>query len=67
MSASMDPFAQQRNQANLRSIIRSDPAVVDILETSVYSTIYHYVTPEVGGEAEWVKQKAEGPMFIVRR
>lgn len=63
----MDPFAAQRNQANLRSIARSDPAVQEILETSVYSTIYHFTTPENGGEGEWVKQKAEGPTFIVRR
>lgn len=63
----MDAFAEQRNAANLRSIVRSDPSVLEILETSVHSTIYHYVTPEGASDGEWIKQKAEGPMFIVRR
>lgn len=58
-----DAIAAFRAQANLKSIVRSDPSVQTIVETSVYSTIYHFDT-----EAnEWVKQKAEGPLFVVRR
>lgn len=55
-----------RNAANLKSIIRSDPNVLEILETSVYSTIYHWLSKE-DGDGEWAKQKLEGPTFIIKR
>lgn len=57
-----------RLQANLKSIHRSDTAVQAILSSSNYATIYHY-EQEAGptGEGEWVKQKAEGPLFVVQR
>ena len=52
-----------RKQTNFRSVTRNDPAVLEILETSVYSVIYQY--DETAGE--WEKQKQEGPLFVVRR
>ncbi|WVR04683.1 hypothetical protein IAU60_001694 [Kwoniella sp. DSM 27419] len=48
---------------NFRSVRRSDPAVKAILETSVYSVLYHY--DESSGK--WEKQKQEGPLFVVQR
>lgn len=63
-----DPIEAYRLQANLKSIHRSDTAVQAILSSSNYATIYHY-EQEAGptGEGEWVKQKAEGPLFVVKR
>ncbi|KAK4687779.1 hypothetical protein P7C73_g2331, partial [Tremellales sp. Uapishka_1] len=52
-----------RRETNLRSVSRNDPSVKDIIETSVYSTIYHYEE----ASNKWVKQKMEGSLFIVRR
>jgi hypothetical protein len=63
----MDGFMEQRAAANFRSVVRSDPAVLEILETSAHSTLYHYDSLDHEGDPEWVKQKADGPMFIVRR
>lgn len=51
-----------RNATNFRSVTRNDPSTQEILETSVYSVIYHY--DETVG---WEKQKQEGPLFVVRR
>ncbi|OCF45827.1 hypothetical protein I317_00315 [Kwoniella heveanensis CBS 569] len=48
---------------NLRSVRRADPNVKSILQTSVYSVVYHY--DEVSGK--WEKQKQEGPLFVVQR
>jgi len=56
-------LADVRQATNFRSVTRNDPSVQDIMETSVYSVIYHY--EEAAGQ--WVKQKQEGPLFIVRR
>jgi len=52
-----------RNTTNFRSVTRNDPSIIEIIETSVYSVIYHY--DETAGA--WEKQKQEGPMFIVGR
>jgi hypothetical protein len=52
-----------RNTTNLRTISRNDPAVVQILETSVYSVLYQYDEDE----GIWIKQKQEGPLFVIRR
>lgn len=52
-----------RNATNFRSVTRNDPSIAEIIETSVYSVIYHY--DEAAGA--WEKQKQEGPMFVVRR
>lgn len=54
---------QLRNATNFRSVSRNDPALVEILDTSNYSVIYHY---DAAGE-KWEKQKQEGPLFVVRR
>ncbi|WVW78361.1 hypothetical protein I302_100315 [Kwoniella bestiolae CBS 10118] len=54
---------EYRNATNFRSVKRADPSVAQILDTSVYSVIYHY--DEVG--AKWEKQKSEGPLFVVQR
>jgi hypothetical protein len=51
-----------RQAANFRSVTRNDPSVTDIIETSVYSTIYHY-----DDQGDWEKQKMEGSTFIVHR
>ncbi|OCF77003.1 hypothetical protein I204_02712 [Kwoniella mangroviensis CBS 8886] len=67
MSSSLTEEEQQlidyRNATNLRSVKRADPSVAQILETSVYSVIYHY--DDQGGK--WEKQKSEGPLFVVQR
>ena len=52
-----------RTAANLRTVQRSDPSIVEILETSTHTVIYHWDE----AEERWEKQKQEGPMFIVRR
>lgn len=52
-----------RNATNFRSVKRADPSIIAILETSVYSVIYHY--DERSGR--WEKQKQEGPLFVVKR
>lgn len=54
---------EYRRSTNFRSVTRSDPSVQEIIETSTYSTIYHY--DEI--KDAWEKQKQEGPLFIVRR
>ncbi|GFZ47758.1 hypothetical protein JCM24511_05505 [Saitozyma sp. JCM 24511] len=51
-----------RQAANFRSVTRNDPSVTEIIETSVYSTIYHY-----DDQGNWEKQKMEGSTFIVHR
>jgi hypothetical protein len=64
-STASDPEAALlsfRQAANFRSVTRNDPSVSEIIETSVYSTIYHY-----DENGNWEKQKMEGPTFIVRR
>ncbi|WVF69741.1 hypothetical protein IAT40_004520 [Kwoniella sp. CBS 6097] len=48
---------------NLRSVRRADPNVKSILQTSVYSVVYHYDEPS----GKWEKQKQEGPLFVVQR
>jgi hypothetical protein len=52
-----------RNSTNLRSVTRNDPSILEIIDTSVYSVIYHYDE----GAGSWDKQKQEGPMFVVKR
>lgn len=52
-----------RNVTNFRSVTRNDPFILEIIETSVYSVVYHY--DESAGA--WEKQKLEGSMFVVRR
>jgi len=52
-----------RNTANFRSVTRNDPSIIEIIDTSVYSVVYHY--DEAAGA--WEKQKQEGPLFVVRR
>ena len=52
-----------RNATNFRSMTRNDPFIIKLIETSVYSVIYHY--DESAGS--WAKQKQEGPLFIVQR
>ncbi|XAO21409.1 hypothetical protein I312_100158 [Cryptococcus bacillisporus CA1280] len=52
-----------RNATNFRSVKRADPSIIAILETSVYSVIYHYDERS----DRWEKQKQEGPLFVVKR
>lgn len=52
---------------NLRSMQRTDPSIVEILESAAYGTIYHYRILGSAQEPEWVKERKEGPIFIVRR
>lgn len=56
-------LADVRQATNFRSVTRNDPSVQEIMDTSVYSVIYHYEA----AAGEWVKQKQEGPLFVVRR
>lgn len=56
-------ITQLRNATNFRTVQRNDPALLEILDTSTYSVIYHY---DAAGE-KWEKQKQEGPLFVVRR
>ncbi len=58
-----EPLIQYRNATNFKTIQRNDPSVTEIVETSVYSVIYHY--DEVS--SKWAKQKQEGSLFIVKR
>lgn len=63
MSVEADRVAAFKEATNFRSVTRNDPSVLEIVDTSNYSVIYHY--DEAAGE--WEKQKQEGPLFVVRR
>lgn len=52
-----------RDSVNWRSVTRADPSVQQIINTCTFSTVYIFDT----GRDEWVKQKQEGPLFLVRR
>ena len=52
-----------RDSVNWRSVTRADPAVVQIINTCTFATVYIFDT----GRDEWVKQKQEGPLFLVKR
>lgn len=56
-------IAAFKEATNFRSVTRNDPSVLEIIDTSVYSVIYHY--DEQAGS--WEKQKQEGPLFVVKR
>lgn len=53
---------QIRRTANIRSISRTDPAIVDILESTDHATVF--LNDDNGA---WKKTKMEGPTFIVQR
>ncbi|WVQ75930.1 hypothetical protein IAR50_005565 [Cryptococcus sp. DSM 104548] len=63
MSTDDERLIEFRNATNFRSVKRADPSISEILETSVYSVIYHYDERS----ERWEKQKMEGPLFVVRR
>ncbi|WVN89363.1 uncharacterized protein L203_104586 [Cryptococcus depauperatus CBS 7841] len=62
-STTDEHFIEFRDKTNFRSVKRADRSVSAILETSVYSVIYHYNEASSG----WEKQKQEGPLFVVKR
>ncbi|ODO07908.1 hypothetical protein I350_03489 [Cryptococcus amylolentus CBS 6273] len=63
MSTDEERLIEFRNATNFRSVKRADPSISAILETSVYSVVYHYDERS----ERWEKQKMEGPLFVVRR
>lgn len=52
-----------RDQVNWRSVTRADPSVQQILNTCTFCSVF--IFDKVADE--WVKQKQEGPLFLVRR
>lgn len=57
-----EELAAVRNQANLKTVQRNDPALAEILDTTAYAVIYHW-----GDSGKWEKQKQEGSLFVIRR
>jgi hypothetical protein len=67
MDSPVETEEDRQYYANLRVIQRADPGVMELLESAPYGTIYHYMMDTPGEDGEWVKQKVEGPIFVVRR
>ncbi|KAI9636354.1 uncharacterized protein MKK02DRAFT_45061 [Dioszegia hungarica] len=67
MDSPVETEEDRQYYANLRVIQRADPGVMELLESAPYGTIYHYMMDTPGEDGEWVKQKLEGPIFVVRR
>jgi len=52
-----------RDQVNWRSVTRADPSVQQIINTCTFSSVFIFDKVQ----DEWVKQKQEGPLFLVKR
>lgn len=52
-----------RDSVNWRSVTRADPSVQQILNTCTFCSVFIFDV----SKDEWVKQKQEGPLFLVRR
>jgi hypothetical protein len=52
-----------RDEVNRRSVARADPAVQEIIRTCTFCSVFIFDKVK----DEWVKQKQEGPLFLVKR
>ena len=55
--------ASVRDRANLKTLQRLDPDVVDVLCSATHVTMYQFDSATV----KWARYDCEGPLFVVKR